>query len=193
MPEMPDVVAGETIESEWGNDIRDRTVQRYTNLAERSSLVTSPLDGDLSFLEDSGTLSVYYAGAWRTFSYNDTQTDTTTALDTSVATGFSTMATLTFTPPAGWASYRLVAWATVAFYKIPDTFEETGVQARLNLGGDIGPTANSGATVVGLGVSHKVEPISGAALSVVVQGRKLAASPVVEADTSLTYIATRLT
>lgn len=65
MPEIADVVLSEEIEVEWGNDIRDRTVQRYADLAERTSEHSSPAVGDLSFLEDSGDLDVYFSGSWR--------------------------------------------------------------------------------------------------------------------------------
>lgn len=65
MAEIADVVASETITVEWGNDIRDRTVQRYADTAERASEISSPNAGDLSFLEDTGDLDVYFSGAWR--------------------------------------------------------------------------------------------------------------------------------
>lgn len=65
MPEMSDVVFEETIEEEWGNDIRDRTVQRYDSVATRTSEHGTPTAGDLSYLEDTGDVDVYHSGAWR--------------------------------------------------------------------------------------------------------------------------------
>lgn len=65
MPEIPDVIASETIASEWGNDIRDRTVQRYADSTERTADHSSPAVGDLSFIEATGDLDVYSSGAWR--------------------------------------------------------------------------------------------------------------------------------
>ena len=65
-PEMPDVIGGETITEEWGNDIRDRTLQRYANAADRTTLIPTPTDGDLSFLDDTGRVYVYNAGTWAT-------------------------------------------------------------------------------------------------------------------------------
>lgn len=65
MAEMPDVVLSETIEVEWGNDIRDRTAQRYADVAERTAQIGSPVAGDLSFLENSGDLDVFFSGSWR--------------------------------------------------------------------------------------------------------------------------------
>lgn len=65
MAEMANVTATETITSEWGNDIRDRTVQRYADISERASEISSPSPGDLSYLEDSGDVDIYHFGAWR--------------------------------------------------------------------------------------------------------------------------------
>lgn len=65
MPEIPDVIATEPITVEWGNDIRDRVVQRYATISERSSESPSPGAGDLSYLADSGDVAVYHSGAWR--------------------------------------------------------------------------------------------------------------------------------
>lgn len=65
MPEIADVVASETAASEWANDIRDRTVQRYADLAERAADHSSPTNGDLSYVASTGDLDIYHSGAWR--------------------------------------------------------------------------------------------------------------------------------
>lgn len=65
MPEIPDVVQGNPVESAWGNDIRDRTVQRYTDAAARDSLTPLPAPGDLAYLDDTGSVQVYDGTAWR--------------------------------------------------------------------------------------------------------------------------------
>lgn len=65
MPEIPDVVTLTTISSDWGNDIRDRTVQRYSSVSNRSSEHASPTAGDLSYLEDTGDVAVYHGGLWK--------------------------------------------------------------------------------------------------------------------------------
>jgi microcystin-dependent protein len=67
MPEIADVIASEVIEDGWGNAIRDRTIQRYDDESTRTSESPTPGDGDLSFLEDTGDLSVFFDGSWRTF------------------------------------------------------------------------------------------------------------------------------
>jgi len=66
MPEIIDVVDSEDLAvAEWANAIRDRTVQRYNDLATRTTEHATPSVGDLSFLEDSGALEVYFGGSWR--------------------------------------------------------------------------------------------------------------------------------
>ena len=64
MAEIPNVVGGEIITDEWGNDIRDRTVQRYATVAARTAAHPSPIEGDLSYLQDSNTVDVYNGTAW---------------------------------------------------------------------------------------------------------------------------------
>src|SRR5690606_22905202 len=64
MPEINDVQIGETIAVEWGNAIRDRTIQRYANAAEREALHPNPTEGDLSYLEDTNSIEVYDGFAW---------------------------------------------------------------------------------------------------------------------------------
>lgn len=66
MPEIPDVVQGNPVESAWGNDIRDRTVQRYADAAARDSLTPLPVAGDLAYLDDTGSVQVYDGTAWVT-------------------------------------------------------------------------------------------------------------------------------
>lgn len=69
MPEIPDVVPGEIIEpDDWGNPIRDRTVQRYANEPARDAEHPTPADGDLAFIAtppEFGILQVYDSGQWR--------------------------------------------------------------------------------------------------------------------------------
>lgn len=63
MPEMPDVVPGTPVDSSWGNDIRSRTIQRYDSAANRDALVPVPVEGDLAYLRDSNTVTIFN-GAW---------------------------------------------------------------------------------------------------------------------------------
>ena len=63
-PEMPDVVTGTTVESSWGNQIRDRTVQRYADSTERDALMQLPVAGDLAWLDNEDQLTVYTGTGW---------------------------------------------------------------------------------------------------------------------------------
>jgi hypothetical protein len=68
-PEIPNVVTGEVIDADlWGNPIRDRTLQRYANEAERDSLNPAPTDGDMAFIQVPDTfetsVQVYDHGSW---------------------------------------------------------------------------------------------------------------------------------
>jgi hypothetical protein len=64
MPEIPDVVSGQPVASNWGNDIRDRTIQRYADSTERDLLTPFPVAGDMAFLEDTGAVEVFDGVAW---------------------------------------------------------------------------------------------------------------------------------
>ena len=63
-PEIPDVLVATTISTDWGNDIRDRTVQRYASVAQRTTEHSAPAEGDLSYIEDSNTVWVFNGSAW---------------------------------------------------------------------------------------------------------------------------------
>jgi microcystin-dependent protein len=65
MPEMPDVIPNEPVEDEWGNKIRDRTLQRYTSISQRNALNPAPTPGEISYLGDTGVIEVYHSGLWR--------------------------------------------------------------------------------------------------------------------------------
>lgn len=64
MPEIADVIPDTTIAVEWGNDIRDRTIQRYASAAARTAAHPTPTEGDLSYLEDTNAIYVYDGAAW---------------------------------------------------------------------------------------------------------------------------------
>lgn len=64
MPELVTVVPDETIFSDHINDLRDRTVQRYSDATERGSLHGSPVAGDLSYLESDDGVYVWSGTAW---------------------------------------------------------------------------------------------------------------------------------
>lgn len=71
MAEIANVASGETIESAWGNAIRDRTIQRYTSTAERDSLNPGPVEGDLAYIENTDTIQFYDGSSWVDFITDD--------------------------------------------------------------------------------------------------------------------------
>jgi hypothetical protein len=136
---MQDVQFGETITTEWGNDIRDRTVQRYADSTARGVSVPTPADGDLSFLEDNGIVYVFFDGLWRPVGpVADGSVTTPKLADGSVTTpklagttaaGFevdgitevestdigttpAVEATVALVIPTGWVSWKCMAVAT---------------------------------------------------------------------------------
>jgi len=58
MPEIPNVVPGEPVEADWGNDIRDRSVQKYADLTALEASQPVPQLGELAWLTNPGYLVV---------------------------------------------------------------------------------------------------------------------------------------
>ncbi len=67
MPEIPDVIGGDTIAAGWGNTLRDRVVQRYATEAERDVLTPTPSKGELAYLQDTNDTTIFRGVEWRTF------------------------------------------------------------------------------------------------------------------------------
>ena len=67
MPEMPDVAPSEIAASQWANDIRDRTLQRYATTADRDAENPTPQDGDLAYIAAGSVnkLMAFHEGAWQ--------------------------------------------------------------------------------------------------------------------------------
>jgi hypothetical protein len=116
MPEIANVVSGNTITSSWGNAIRDRTVQRYATAAARTSGHPSPVEGDLSYLQDSNTLWYYNGTAWVPVGLpevaNAVEQDAAVPIS-----GMTTVATVNLTIPAHWLSWA--CYATASFVVTP--------------------------------------------------------------------------
>lgn len=64
MPEIPNVVPGEPVESNWGNDVRDRIVQRFADATARTASLPFPVAGAMSWLDDPGQLDYFDGAAW---------------------------------------------------------------------------------------------------------------------------------
>jgi len=65
---IPDVVTGETIESVWGNKVRDRTITPFPNAAARDAAITGAMrkPGMTAYLEDTKTMSTWDGTVWVT-------------------------------------------------------------------------------------------------------------------------------
>lgn len=68
---LPDVVPDQTIESVWGNTIRDRTVTPFANAAARTAAIATPKVGQLSWIVDTKRLDIYDGTAWRALPMGD--------------------------------------------------------------------------------------------------------------------------
>lgn len=66
MPEIPDVIQGEPVESAWGNTIRSRTTMRYADLADLQASEPVPEVGALRWVDAPGELVVWDGTAWLT-------------------------------------------------------------------------------------------------------------------------------
>lgn len=67
MPEINDVLPLETIETQWGNAIRDRTVQRYVDNTERDNLTPFPAIGELAYITSTDQFQIWDGLAWIPF------------------------------------------------------------------------------------------------------------------------------
>lgn len=102
------VVAGTTITASWGNaNVRDQVVTPFASASARTSAVTVPVEGMVSFLNDVNSLDVYNGAQWvsvypSSLNVNTIETTTSTTytdLSTSgpavsLATGTSAIVTL---------------------------------------------------------------------------------------------------
>lgn len=70
MAEIPNVIPGEPIETNWGNEIRDRTLQRYQDITQRDLLIPIPIAGDLAYIIDDAQIQYYDGIEWLTIPDN---------------------------------------------------------------------------------------------------------------------------
>jgi hypothetical protein len=86
----PDVAAGEIIQSAWGNEIRDRTIQVFANQADLTATWPDAPDGANAWIVDERTLMRRIGGAW---------VPTTQAGEVALTTNSGGGATITFPIP----------------------------------------------------------------------------------------------
>ena len=58
------VAAAGTIESAWGNKVRDTVVTTYANAAARDAAIGSPTEGMCVYLDDTNMVTVYDGSSW---------------------------------------------------------------------------------------------------------------------------------
>jgi len=58
------VVLDDTIEPTWGNTVRDRVVNPFATAAARTTAITSPVEGMLTYQADDDDLYKYNGSAW---------------------------------------------------------------------------------------------------------------------------------
>ncbi len=76
MPELPNVVPGEPVESDWGNDMRDRAIMKYADQVALDASQPLPILGELAWLDSPGNLVQWDGAAWnpiRNSTDNDAQ------------------------------------------------------------------------------------------------------------------------
>jgi len=141
-----DVVTGETIASEWGNQIRDQTVQPFASVAARTASIPSPTEGMVSYLLDADALDVYTGSAWVPFVASNELDGATDATSVALTTSPADAATVSLTIPAGWGSWKCAAYAT-------GTYSGTGVNLSHNIriDGTDGPVLGINTTVAANG------------------------------------------
>ena len=71
MAELGDVTGGDVITSAFTNDVKNRTIMRYTSAAARDASIPTPVEGDLAFLADQNTITYYAGSYWRTIVTSD--------------------------------------------------------------------------------------------------------------------------
>lgn len=99
-------VAGTTITAAWGNaNVRDQVVSPFASAAARTSAITSPVAGMVSYQSDTQALYYYNGTSWVLVSpqaagaADATSGTTTSTTFTDTLTGASTLA-VSFTAPA---------------------------------------------------------------------------------------------
>ena len=64
MAEIPNVVPGEPVESDWGNDIRDRVIQKFADATARGLSLPFPIPGAVTWIDNPGQLDVWDGTEW---------------------------------------------------------------------------------------------------------------------------------
>lgn len=92
MTKMLDVATDQTIESVWGNAIRDRTVQRFASKTELDTWTTAG-DGALAYTTDTNRLWLRKTTAWLLVGGSMPRVELRRAADQSLANGVNVLLT----------------------------------------------------------------------------------------------------
>jgi hypothetical protein len=123
--EIADVVAGQPVESVWGNEIRDKLVHVVPTVA---GLPTDVADGALAYTEDTDQLHQRVAGTWvRAAGIGSAIAVGSTINQANIAltTGFQTIVSLPLTVPAFWRRFtvQLSGWLSIGGVGGTDSIE----------------------------------------------------------------------
>ena len=153
--ELDDVVGAEIISSAFTNDVKNRTLMRYSNAAARDASIPAPIEGNFAYLQDIDQATLYANGVWETVllvsdlpppvaqlqaGLGDAQTDTSVQI-WSFEIFQSPVASVTINRPAGWSTFNVVSVATVQYANL--ITGDVQLQGSLNVDGNGGPTGIS--------------------------------------------------
>lgn len=100
------VAPGQTITSAWGNNVRDGLINSFASLAARTSQVSSPVEGMVSYLNDVNSLQLHNGSQWvptiPASANVDTSQTTTSTTYADLATGGPTVTVVTGTSAIVW-------------------------------------------------------------------------------------------
>jgi hypothetical protein len=134
---IPDVVPDQTIESAWGNKIRDRTVTPFANAAARTAAIVTPVTGMLTFLDDTNVTDIWDGAAWRPVLGTGGRAAYALSTAADVAQGTAaTVATVSYTP----ATQRLVKIEGSINYQMVTAGSNSNTYCRLQIDGTPTPT-----------------------------------------------------
>ena len=100
MAELGDVIGGDIITSSFTNQVKNRSVMRYTTAAARDASIPTPVAGDVAYLL-TGQLTIYNGSTWVDYTPGNevelvanTQLTTNASGDCAISTGFQPSAAL---------------------------------------------------------------------------------------------------
>jgi hypothetical protein len=172
--EIPDVVAGQPVESVWGNEIRDKVVHV---VATAAALPTDVADGGLAYQEDIDVLKVRLAGVWVpvgalggiVVGSNVNQSNI------NLTTGFQSLASFALALPTYWHTFTC---QLEGFTNVTGITASNDLELRFNVGGVIhGLIVDNGSTIrTVLNYADMAAVAAAASVNVVLQGRNATAA-----------------